>query len=112
MRELLNDFDDSPVGDPVVHEQALALHVYQEAASQFLQVMGDEGLGEIHLVHDGRDGLLASTQRQKDSKTILIRKALTDKGHDAETLIDIYRLLLFFGRHDSSLRIFVAAIQR
>src|SRR5208283_3149555 len=80
VRQLPNYVDDSLVRDLVVHEQALALHVYQEAASQFLKVMGDEGLRKIHLLNYGRDGLPAVAQRQKDSETVLIRKAFADKS--------------------------------
>ena len=96
MRQLPNYVDDSLVGDLVVHEQALALHFHQETTPQLLQVMGHKGLRKIHLLHYGGDGLLAVAQRQKDSEAVLIRKALADKGHDAEALVEIDRFVLFF----------------
>jgi hypothetical protein len=94
-----NYVDHSFIGDLVVHEQPFAFHVYQEAASQFLEVVRHKGLREIHLFHYGGDSLFTVAQRQKDSKAVLIRKAFAHKGHNAEAMIEVDWFLSFFDPH-------------
>ena len=65
----------------VIDKGAAALHRHQQGAAQFLEMVGDQRLGQAQLLHDGGDGFARRSPEYRrirsrfSSARLLARKA-------------------------------------
>ena len=52
--------EDTVVANLVIDKRSLPLHLQKMIVSQLLQVVGDQGLGQLKLFNDLRNGFLVS----------------------------------------------------
>ena len=79
---LLDGLPDRPVGESVEGEGAAALGARNAVVAQDSQVMRDERLREVGLLHEERDRLSLGRERLHESESHRLRQQLEHAGDE------------------------------